>query len=157
MRDTAPLTTTRASTSHPWIPQLSTCNVGYFHVELADRGTNFSLKDHPEPLHEKRFVKIQPQNIVRMHCNCGIKHMTVLADGTVYACRRFESPVGNALEQTFEDIFLGERMDTYRQMTIAGCNACELLHYCRGCHAVSFGTSEIPFRHRSTMLKDVKI
>ena len=34
----------------------------------------------------------------------------ILADGTVYACRRSETPVGKVPKQSFYDIFTGEEM-----------------------------------------------
>lgn len=79
-------------------------------------------------------------------CNCGISHLTLLDDGTIYACRRFESPVGNIFESNFEEIFFSRQMEYYRNIdNIESCGKCRLLNYCRGCRAVAFGTSGNPF------------
>ena len=37
-------------------------------------------------------------------CNCGNCHLTILSDGAVYACRRMESKVGNALTDDLYDL-----------------------------------------------------
>ena len=113
--------------------------------KLITKGTNFSLKDHlwTAFLYEEGLYKLcEEKNIVFDGCNCGIKHMTLLPNGTVYACRRFDSLVGIIGKQTFKEIFLSTEMNNYRQINnLSGCKNCELLNYCRGCHAVSAGTS----------------
>ena len=42
-------------------------------------------------------------------CNCGNCHLTILSDGAVYACRRMESKVGNALTDDLYDLFTGPK------------------------------------------------
>jgi len=114
--------------------------------EFIDCGTNFSLKDHlwTAFLYEEGLYKLcEEKNIVLDGCSCAIKHMTLLPNGTVYACRRFDSIVGNIGQQTFKEIFLSPEMEKYRQIEkLAGCKNCKLLNYCRGCHAVSAGTTD---------------
>lgn len=118
--------------------------------ELVDCGTNFSLKDHlwTAFLYEEGLYKLcedndtEDNNMVVDGCNCAIKHMTLLPNGTVYACRRFESLIGNINNQTFKEIFLSPKMDEYRQIEkLLVCKDCVLLNYCRGCPAVAVGTS----------------
>lgn len=111
--------------------------------ELADRGTVFPLKDHLWTLwlSERGLFMPGTEKVICEGCNCAIRHMAVLADGTVYACRRFVSPVGKVPEQRFMDIFLGQAMNAYRQYDrFEGCRSCPLLNYCRGCPAVAYGT-----------------
>lgn len=114
------------------------------YVELArNHRTRFPLKDHLWRLflYEKGLFFIEKSDIVLQGCNCGIRHITLLPEGKVYACRRFESLVGDIFQQSFKDIFLGEALRLYRQVQkMEGCKDCELLNYCRGCHAVSYGT-----------------
>lgn len=110
---------------------------------LADQGTIFYLKDHLWKLilMEKGLLSVEDDGIVYDGCHCGIAHLTLLEDGTFYACRRFESPVGHFPER-IGDVFFGEKENHYRQIeNIQGCSRCELLNYCRGCRAVAFGTS----------------
>ena len=113
--------------------------------ELADGGTKFSLKDHlwnAFLYEEGLYDLVDDQGSVVDGCNCGIKHMTLLPNGTVYACRRFDSLIGNIKKQSFKEIFLSPDMNKYREIEkLEGCKDCELLNYCRGCHAVAAGTT----------------
>ncbi len=112
---------------------------------FIDGKTKFSLKDHlwtPFLYEEGLYELCEEKNIIFDGCNCGISHMTLLPNGTVYACRRFDSLVGDVNTQSFKDIFLSPEMEKYRQVeNLSGCKDCNLLQYCRGCHAVSAGTT----------------
>ena len=114
------------------------------YCELADKGTNFSLKDHLWSLflYEKGKLDLEEGDLIIDGCNCGIRHITVLPDGMVYACRRFESPVGKVPESKMTDVFFGQEMERYRAYDkFVACSQCELLRYCRGCPAVAYGTT----------------
>ena len=68
--------------------------------------------------------------------------MTILSDGAVYACRRMESKVGNALTEDLYDLFTSSKYDAFRQYEkFKKCAKCELLRFCRGCPAVAYGYS----------------
>lgn len=105
--------------------------------------TIFTLKDHLWTLflHEKGLFEI-PQNlrknVIYGGCNCGNSHLTILPTGDVYACRRMESKVGNALTDDIYDVFVNN-LDEYRKFEqFEKCSKCELLRFCRGCPAVSY-------------------
>ena len=108
---------------------------------LHDKGTRFPLKDHLWYLllMEKRLFSPESTNgVVVAGCGMGVSHLTVLADGSVYACRRFPSPIGKVPGQSFDELFLGETMKRYRvPENYSRCCQCELFTYCRGCSAVS--------------------
>ena len=71
-------------------------------------------------------------------CHCDISHITVLANGTVYACRRCESPIGKVPEESFYDIFFGDKMESYHNFeSFEACSKYELLRFCRGCPSVA--------------------
>jgi radical SAM/SPASM domain protein of ACGX system len=110
-----------------------------------DSGTEFVLKDHLWNLflmERGMFVPEDTGGVVVDGCGLGISHMTLLADGTVYACRRFKSPIGRVPEQSLLDIFFGAELDRYRDFNrLEKCRDCELLNYCRGCMAVSHSTT----------------
>jgi radical SAM protein with 4Fe4S-binding SPASM domain len=73
-------------------------------------------------------------------CNCANCHLTILPKGEVYACRRFESNVGNVFNETLFDIFTGDNMNQYRDYEkFEKCSKCELKRFCRGCPAVTYG------------------
>jgi radical SAM/SPASM domain protein of ACGX system len=110
-----------------------------------DRGTTFNLKDHLWNLYlyEKGLYKIPAgldENIMYDGCNCANCHMTILPTGEVFACRRMESPIGNALTDSMYEIYIGEAMNAYRKYNqFEKCSKCELLRFCRGCPAVAYG------------------
>lgn len=139
---------TRGDVEYSMSPQLYReflSRMWMIYMEYVDSGTNFALKDHlwvPFLYEEGLYNLYEGNDLILDGCNCGIRHMTLLPNGTVYACRRFESIVGKIGQKTFKEIFLSKEMDTYRQFDrLSGCNGCILLNYCRGCHAVSAGTS----------------
>lgn len=107
--------------------------------------TWFNLKDHLWTLFKYEKGLFNPadypgDDTVYDGCNCGNCHLTILSDGAVYACRRMESKVGNALRDDLYDLFVGEKMDAYRKYEeFEKCSRCELLHFCRGCPAVAYG------------------
>lgn len=112
--------------------------------EYKDADTMFNLKDHLWKLYlyEKGLLNINEiQNedeIILDGCHCGISHMTVLADGTVYACRRSNTPIGKVPQQSLYDIFWSDEMEKYRQFDkFEGCSECELKTLCRGCPSVA--------------------
>ena len=75
----------------------------------------FNLKDHLWTLflYEKGLFdpKSYPEDeYVYDGCNCGNCHLTILSDGAVYACRRMESKVGNALTDDLYDLFTGRNL-----------------------------------------------
>lgn len=105
-----------------------------------------TFKDHLwKPfLYEKGLLSIDKENSLIMDgCHCGISGLCILADGTVYACRRMYSPVGKVPNQSIYDIFFSEELEKYRQWNkIEKCKDCKLLNYCRGCRAVAYGTTK---------------
>ena len=113
-----------------------------------DSGTTFNLKDHLWTLflYEKGLFTI-PEELdedrIYDGCHCGDCHLNIRPDGSVYACRRFESEIGNALTDRLADIFTGPQMNEYREYDkFEKCSCCELLRFCRGCPAVAYGYSK---------------
>ena len=117
-------------------------NVWNVYSELAHGETKFFLKDHlwTPFLYEKGLFQKKEEDIVYGGCSCAIRHISVLANGDVYACRRFSSRIGNALKDSFKDLFFGKEIEQYRDLEKMECYSCELFNYCRGCPAVSYGT-----------------
>ena len=116
--------------------------------KYKDCGTKFVLKDHLWKLflYENNLfvpsVSEEFPDLIVDGCHCAISHITTLADATIYACRRCESPVGNALSDSFFDVFHGEKMNEYRKYdNFEHCSKCELKCFCRGCPAVAKCTS----------------
>jgi radical SAM protein with 4Fe4S-binding SPASM domain len=74
-------------------------------------------------------------------CSVGSRIMTVLADGTVLACRRLPVKIGKVPGRHLREIFINSK--NHRRMRacerLKKCQRCELLPYCRGCMAVAYG------------------
>ena len=110
-----------------------------------ESGTSFSLKDHLWTLflYEKGLFRIQEglkDDVMYDGCNCSNCHLTILPKGEVYACRRFESNVGNVFNEKLYDLFTGDKMDYFRDFDkFEKCSRCELKRFCRGCPAVTYG------------------
>lgn len=114
------------------------------YMQYQECDTRFALKDHLWRLYlyEKGLFDpneiYNPDDLILDGCHCGITHITTLADGTVYACRRSDTPVGKVPEQSLYDIFVGEKMDEYRKYEkFESCSKCELKNFCRGCPSVA--------------------
>lgn len=112
--------------------------------KYRDCGTKFALKDHLWKLllYEKGLYRPEiPEDckdLILDGCHCAIAHISTLSDGTVYACRRCESNVGNALTESLYDIFHGQKMNEYRKYdSFSHCGSCALKCFCRGCPAVA--------------------
>ncbi|MCE1225576.1 MAG: thio(seleno)oxazole modification radical SAM maturase SbtM [Geobacteraceae bacterium] len=86
-------------------------------------------------------------------CGAAFNTIAILPDGTVHACRKLSSPIGNILTQSLEDVYNSEAAARYRDGSTA-CNGCKLKPVCGGCLAVtaSFGhdplTSKDPYCFR---------
>lgn len=115
-------------------------------LKAAGSKTKFSLKDHLWKLllYEQGKLKLEPNpgGQICSGCHVGGSNLTILADGTVFACRRFNSPVGKVPEQSILEVFTSDKLDFYRKVENFGrCAKCPLLYHCRGCPAVAYGAS----------------
>ncbi|MBU0536574.1 MAG: radical SAM protein [Nanoarchaeota archaeon] len=71
-------------------------------------------------------------------CSIGINYIPVLADGTVYLCRRLPISIGKVPENSFRTIFINsKKADEMRHLHNYGCSKCRLCAVCRGCPAIS--------------------
>jgi len=108
--------------------------------------TYFGRKDHLWRLlyQEVGLLKPLPKDKETIYNGCGIGSsiLTVLADGTVYACRRLAVEIGKVPEQSIRDIFINssEHNKMRRVEKMQKCGKCELIQFCRGCPAVAYGT-----------------
>ena len=73
-------------------------------------------------------------------CHAGRTFLVLLADGTIYACRRFESPVGHIKSDNLYDVFKYSKMlnQIRNPDAFVKCRHCDLKSYCRGCPAVAY-------------------
>ena len=112
--------------------------------------TEFKYKDHLWNLYHYEIGKYKfaddiedDDDTIYSGCHCGIGHMTILPNGNLLACRRMNnSIVGNALTDDISEVWLGDKMNYYRDYSkFEKCKDCKLLQVCRGCPAVACGTN----------------
>jgi radical SAM/SPASM domain protein of ACGX system len=120
----------------------------YSNLQEEGSGTRFGRKDHLWKLlyYELGLFKRpqeEKQNLVYDGCAIGNRTVSVLADGTVYACRRLPVTIGKVPNKSIRDIFINsEELNKMRVIEeMKKCKQCELLNYCRGCPAVAYGIS----------------
>lgn len=126
---------------------LRICDSKFKYYEEQGCETYFNKKDHLWTLYEYENETFQiPENavdgMIYGGCNCGNCHMTILATGDIYACRRVQnSKVGNVFDNRLADIWICE-MEQYRDYDkFKKCSKCEIKAWCRGCPAVASGSS----------------
>lgn len=116
---------------------------------LKSNGCNtyFGRKDHLWRLLYKELGLLpalsEDRETIFHGCSIGIHFLTIVADGTVYPCRRLPIKIGEVPKQKLRDIFIGSaELNKMRQVErLEKCSKCDLLQYCRGCPAVAYGTS----------------
>ena len=69
-------------------------------------------------------------------CGAAFNFITVLADGSVHACRKFPSPLGNLLESSLDEIYHSDGARRYRAGP-SECRDCAIRPVCGGCLAVA--------------------
>lgn len=132
---------------------------------LAEDGyqTYFGRKDHLWNLLYKELGLFErplseDKDLIYGGCAIGNNLLSVLADGTIYACRRLPIKVGKVPEQSIRDIFFNSpELNKMRKIEkMEKCGQCELLRFCRGCPAVSFGVNGSYFAPDPQCWKKVK-
>ena len=131
--------------------------------EHKDKGTAFGLKDHLWKLYlyEEGLLNIpeeKDENLIYDGCHCGQYHITILPTGDVMACRRFENNLGNIFKENLIDIWEGDKIKEFRELTnFEKCKDCELLRFCRGCPAVAYGYHQDFYAPDPQCWKEIKI
>ncbi|MFC1670360.1 thio(seleno)oxazole modification radical SAM maturase SbtM [Spirochaetota bacterium] len=80
-------------------------------------------------------------------CGAAFNFMTLLSDGEMHACRKLPSLLGNAFDESLEDIYESSTAEKYRQGCVE-CANCEIRPACGGCLAVSYGCGIDIFNER---------
>ena len=80
-------------------------------------------------------------------CGAAFNFITILADGTVHACRKFPSPLGSILDNSLSEIYHSAAARRYREGA-AECLDCSIRPVCGGCLAVAHSHGRNIFRER---------
>ena len=77
-------------------------------------------------------------------CGAAFNFVSLLPDGRVDACRKFDSPMGNIFKNSLSEIYHGELGERYRNGA-SSCKDCDIRVVCRGCMAVTHGMGKNVF------------
>ena len=122
----------------------------YDRLEKSGTGTIFGRKEALWNLLYSELDMFRTgswDGLIHSGCGAGSKVLTVLADGTVYPCRRLPLEMGRVPRDNIEDVFFKARTQVeLRDVSrFEKCRDCKLLPYCRGCPGVALGATGDPF------------
>jgi selenobiotic family peptide radical SAM maturase len=108
--------------------------------EAAERNSVCALKDNLINIihHQKGLPAFG--GCTGYGCGAAFNFISLLADGSVHACRKFPSPIGNILHTGLGELYDSEPARRYRSGSRA-CRSCAIKPVCGGCLAIahSFG------------------
>lgn len=115
--------------------------------KLQENGcrTHFGRKENLWTLLYQELGLLKPlpkdKETIYSGCSIGCSILTILADGTVLACRRLPVKIGKVPKQSIREIFINSKVINHMRNIDAmrKCGKCELRQFCRGCPAVSYG------------------
>jgi len=116
-------------------------------IELYQKGYNFRFIEKEGELWELLYYQfgirknlMENPNTIFGGCYIGNMGITILADGTVVACRRFPIKIGKVPEQSIREVFiLSEKLDDLRKIREKSpCRECILNCACIGCPAITY-------------------
>jgi len=68
-------------------------------------------------------------------CGAAFNFCSILPNGDMHACRKFQSPIGNVLESSLLELYNSDTAETYR-LGPEECRGCRIRPVCGGCQAV---------------------
>jgi selenobiotic family peptide radical SAM maturase len=68
-------------------------------------------------------------------CGAAFNFCSILPNGDMHACRKFQSPIGNVLESSLLELYRSEAAEQYR-LGPKECRGCKIRPVCGGCQAV---------------------
>ena len=68
-------------------------------------------------------------------CGAAFNFCSLLPNGDMHACRKFQSPIGNVLESSLLELYRSEKAEQYRTGP-SECRGCKIRPVCGGCQAV---------------------
>ncbi len=68
-------------------------------------------------------------------CGAAFNFCSILPNGDMHACRKFQSPIGNVLQATILELYKSKVAEQYR-MGPSECRGCKIRPVCGGCQAV---------------------
>ncbi len=89
---------------------------------------------------DEKYGQDRDATLIYDGCHINQDSLCIGTNGDVFACMKTESLLGNIREKSFEEIYISNEAEYFRNYEkYEGCAECKYKQYCRGCHAVSYG------------------
>jgi selenobiotic family peptide radical SAM maturase len=115
--------------------------------ERAAANPSLGSKDNLLNILYHRQKKVLSGGCTGYGCGAAFNFLTVLADGSVHACRKFPSLLGNILQNSLSEIYHREKTRQYRAGA-AECRGCAIRPVCGGCLAVAHSSGHDIFTRK---------
>ncbi len=105
------------------------------YLEAAKSNSTMSLKDNLI-----NIIRLEQQakpfgGCTGFGCGAAFNFCSLLPNGDMHACRKFQSPIGNVLESSLLELYRSEAAERYR-LGPKECRGCKIRPVCGGCQAV---------------------
>lgn len=105
------------------------------YLEAAKSNPTMSLKDNLI-----NIIRLEQQvkpfgGCTGFGCGAAFNFCSLLPNGDMHACRKFQSPIGNVLDSSLLELYHSEAAERYR-LGPKECRGCKIRPVCGGCQAV---------------------
>ncbi|MEA3467196.1 MAG: thio(seleno)oxazole modification radical SAM maturase SbtM [Thermodesulfobacteriota bacterium] len=105
------------------------------YLEAAKSNSTMGLKDNLINI-IKAEQQVKPfGGCTGFGCGAAFNFCSLLPNGDMHACRKFQSPIGNVLESSLLELYRSEAAERYR-LGPEECRGCKIRPVCGGCQAV---------------------
>jgi selenobiotic family peptide radical SAM maturase len=105
------------------------------YLEAAESNPTMALKDNLINIIKVDSLEKPFGGCTGFGCGAAFNFCSLLPNGDMHACRKFQSPIGNVLESSLLKLYRSEKAEQYR-MGPAECRGCKIRPVCGGCQAV---------------------
>lgn len=120
------------------------------YVAAAERDPAFGIKDNLINIVRRRRQQPPFGGCTGFGCGAAFNFLALLPDGQAHACRKFPSPVGDAVRDGLAAVYESGAAARYRS-GCAACSGCAIRPVCGGCLAVAHGFGLDPLRQRDPL------
>lgn len=126
------------------------------YLEAAKSNSTISLKDNLINIIKEEQNEEPFGGCTGFGCGAAFNFCSLLPNGDMHACRKFQSPIGNVLESSLLKLYHSPAAERYR-LGPEECRGCKIRPVCGGCQAViqSSGLDITINRDPYCFLKDV--
>ncbi len=105
------------------------------YVEAAKANPTMALKDNLINIIKAEWGEKPFGGCTGYGCGAAFNFCSLLPNGDMHACRKFQSPIGNVLESSLLELYRSPKAEQYRSGP-EECRGCKIRPVCGGCQAV---------------------